>query len=120
MNLPLEVFVGQRYVRSRGRNRFLSFISIISMLGVAVGVAVLIVVLSVVNGFETELRERILSMTSHATISAYTNLLDDWRGVRDVALAHPEVTGAAPYVEGEAMSYSEFYPEYRLILRCQM
>ncbi len=103
MNLPLEVFVGQRYVRSHGRNRFLSFISVISMLGVAVGVAVLIVVLSVVNGFETELRERILSMTSHATISAYTNLLDDWRGVRDVALAHPEVTGAAPYVEGEAM-----------------
>lgn len=103
MRSSLELYIGQRYVRAHGRNRFLSFISVISMLGVAVGVAVLIVVLSVVNGFETELRERILSMTSHATISAYTNLLDNWREIRDTALTHPEVTGAAPYVEGEAM-----------------
>ena len=64
--------VGLRYTRAKRRNRFISFISAISMVGIALGVAVLIVVLSVMNGFEAELRERILSMTSHATISAAT------------------------------------------------
>ena len=74
-----------------------------AMLGIAVGVAVLIVVLSVVNGFETELRERLLSMTSHATISGYTDELRNWQDLRGIALRHDEVVGAAPYVEAEAM-----------------
>lgn len=100
--LPYELRIGRRYLRSSG-NRFLSFISLISMLGVAIGVAVLIVVLSVMNGFERELRSRILSVTSHATISAFGAGLADWRGARTQALANPEVEGAAPFVEGEAL-----------------
>ena len=67
---PFELTIGRRYLRSTG-NRFLSFISLISMAGVAIGVAVLIVVLSVMNGFEHELRSRILSLTSHATMTAF-------------------------------------------------
>jgi lipoprotein-releasing system permease protein len=100
--LPYELMIGRRYLRSVG-NRFLSFISLISMLGVAIGVAVLIVVLSVMNGFERELRSRILSVTSHATISAFGAGLADWPAARRRALENPEVSGAAPFIEGEAM-----------------
>ena len=74
-----ELFVGTRYIRSRGKNRFVSFISLVSMLGIALGVAVLIVVLSVMNGFEKELRERILSMTSHATMTSIEGRIENWR-----------------------------------------
>jgi len=100
--MPYELMIGRRYLRSTG-NRFLSFISLISMLGVAIGVAVLIVVLSVMNGFERELRSRILSVTSHATVSAFGAGLADWPAARQLALANPAVRGAAPFVEGEAL-----------------
>ncbi len=83
---PFEVRIGRRYLRSSG-NRFLSFISLMSMLGVAIGVAVLIVVLSVMNGFETELRSRILSITSHATLAAFGAGAADWPAMRATALA---------------------------------
>jgi lipoprotein-releasing system permease protein len=99
---PFEIRIGRRYLRASG-NRFLSFISLMSMLGVAIGVAVLIVVLSVMNGFETELRSRILSITSHATLSAFGAGADDWRGLRATALRDPRIAAAAPYVEGEAL-----------------
>ncbi len=99
----LETFLGLRYIWSRSGNRFISFISLISMLGITIGVAVLVVVLSVVNGFETELRARILSMTSHAAISGYTGQLADWTQARQTAMQHPRVIEAAPYVEGEGM-----------------
>jgi lipoprotein-releasing system permease protein len=99
---PYELRIGRRYLRSTG-NRFLSFISLISMVGVAIGVAVLIVVLSVMNGFESELRSRILSVTSHATLSAFGAGVPDWLSLRDQALGSPGVTGAAPFVEGEAL-----------------
>ena len=99
---PYELMIGRRYLRSSG-NRFLSFISLISMLGVAIGVAVLIVVLSVMNGFERELRSRILSVTSHATISAFGAGMADWPAARRLALGNPSVRGAAPFVEGEAL-----------------
>jgi len=99
----LEALLGFRYIWSRSGNRFISFISLISMLGIAIGVAVLIVVLSVVNGFETELRSRILSMTSHAAISGYRGGLADWRAAGRIALAHPQVLAVAPFVEGEGM-----------------
>jgi lipoprotein-releasing system permease protein len=105
-SLPYELLVGRRYLRSTG-NRFLSFISLISMLGVAIGVAVLIVVLSVMNGFERELRGRILSVTSHATVSAFGAGLADWRAAREKALANPEVSAAAPFAEGEALLIGE-------------
>ncbi len=100
--LPYELRIGRRYLRSSG-NRFLSFISLMSMLGVAIGVAVLIVVLSVMNGFERELRERILSVTSHATLTAFGAGLPDWPSMRAQALRNPRVAGAAPFVEGEAL-----------------
>jgi lipoprotein-releasing system permease protein len=79
MSSRYELFIGRRYLRSTRGNRFVSFISTISMVGVAIGVAVLIVVLSVMNGFEEELRGRILSLTSHATISGFGAGLTDWQ-----------------------------------------
>ena len=103
---PYELRIGRRYLRSTG-NRFLSFISLMSMLGVAIGVAVLIVVLSVMNGFERELRERILSMTSHATVTTFGAGLQDWPALRERALANPAVEAVAPYVEGEALLIGE-------------
>jgi lipoprotein-releasing system permease protein len=104
--LPYELRIGRRYLRSTG-NRFLSFISLISMLGVAIGVAVLIVVLSVMNGFERELRSRILSVTSHATVAAFGGGLEDWPALREQVLRDPAVAAAAPYVEGEALAIAE-------------
>jgi len=101
-SVPYELRIGRRYLRSTG-NRFLSFISAMSMVGVAIGVAVLIVVLSVMNGFERELRDRILSMTSHATVTAFGAGLPDWAALRAQALANPRVAAAAPFVEGEAL-----------------
>jgi lipoprotein-releasing system permease protein len=100
--MPYELSIGRRYLRSTG-NRFLSFISLISMLGVAIGVAVLIVVLSVMNGFEHELRARILSLTSHATITAFGEGLSGWPAMREQALGNPRVAAAAPFVETEAL-----------------
>ncbi|MDH4105645.1 MAG: lipoprotein-releasing ABC transporter permease subunit [Gammaproteobacteria bacterium] len=99
---PFELSIGRRYLRSTG-NRFLSFISLISMVGVAIGVAVLIVVLSVMNGFEHELRARILSLTSHATVTAFGEGLSGWQAMRDIALKNPRVRAAAPFVEAETL-----------------
>ncbi len=103
MYQPLTLFVGLRYLRAKRRNHFISFISLISMMGIALGVATLITVLSVMNGFETELRERILGMISHATIQGYDGEFADWPDVVARARQHPEVIGAAPYVEQETM-----------------
>ena len=103
MRAPYEWFVGSRYLRSGHRNRFISFISLISMLGLALGVAVLIVVLSVMNGFELELRQRILSMTSHATLMGLQGRLEDWPQIRIRALENPAVLAAAPYIEDQGM-----------------
>jgi lipoprotein-releasing system permease protein len=98
-----EWLVGTRYLRSGQRRGFLSFITVISVLGLALGVAVLVVVLSVMNGFERELRSRILTVTSHATLMGLEGPLPDWRRARDVALATPGVKAAVPYVESRAM-----------------
>ncbi len=98
-----EFWIGKRYVRSRSGNRFVSLISGISMLGIAIAVAVLIVVLSVVNGFERELKERLLAMTAHASIEAAGGALGDWRGLAALAIEDPRVVGAAPYVSGQAL-----------------
>jgi len=98
-----ELLIGRRYLRSSRANRFVSFISVISMVGVAIGVAVLIVVLSVMNGFEQELRGRILSLTSHATISAFGAGLADWQGTATKIGEHPEVVAVAPYIEDQAL-----------------
>lgn len=98
-----ELLIGRRYLRAGRGNRFVSFISIISMAGVAIGVAVLIVVLSVMNGFEQELRGRILSLTSHATISGLDSRLPQWQAAAERIRESPEVVAVAPYVEDQAL-----------------
>src|SRR6188472_3092350 len=103
MFYPLEFFIGLRYTRAKRRNHFISFISVISILGIAIGVATLITVLSVMNGFEKELRERILGMVSHATISPIDNGIRDWQKLIEEAKRNPLVIGAAPYIEGEGL-----------------
>lgn len=100
---PLSVFVGLRYTRAKRRNHFISFISLTSMFGVALGVAALITVLSVMNGFEKELRERILGMTSHAFITGAGGTLKDWHALQDMIGESPHVVNSAPFVEGQAM-----------------
>ncbi|MDH3620960.1 MAG: lipoprotein-releasing ABC transporter permease subunit [Gammaproteobacteria bacterium] len=103
MGKRFEMWIGNRYVRSRSRNSFVSLISAISMLGIAIAVLVLIVVLSVVNGFERELKDRLLAMTAHATIEDVNGSLEGADAVRRVALANPRVEAAAPYVDGQAL-----------------
>ncbi len=100
---PLELFVGLRYTRAKRRNHFISFISLTSMLGIALGVTALITVLSVMNGFEKELRERILGMASHATVSGPEGRLENWQAVAAQIAGHPRVLGLAPYVQAEGM-----------------
>jgi lipoprotein-releasing system permease protein len=104
---PFELYVGLRYLRASRGGGFVSFISLISIVGIALGVAVLIVVLSVMNGFEKELRERILGLASHASITGFDGPLAEWRLVRDVAQANPQVTAAAPYVEGQGLMLAD-------------
>ncbi|SEQ00630.1 lipoprotein-releasing system permease protein [Solimonas aquatica] len=103
MHAWYELLVGLRYTRAKRRNHFISFISAASMAGIAVGVTALITVLSVMNGFESELRTRILGMASHATISAYQGGLSDWAKLAELARQHPDVAAVAPYIEGEGM-----------------
>jgi lipoprotein-releasing system permease protein len=100
---PLSLFVGLRYTRAKRRNHFISFISLISMLGIMLGIVALIVVLSVMNGFHKEIQERILGMASHATISDPVAGIADWAALVEQVRQHPEVVGAAPYVEIQSM-----------------
>jgi lipoprotein-releasing system permease protein len=107
LNLPYEVRIGLRYTRAgrraRRRNGFISFISAISMGGIMLGVAALIVVLSVMNGFTKEVRDRMLSVVSHIELSSYGGALGDWRALAQRALRNPAVVAAAPYVNAQAM-----------------
>ena len=103
MFAPFELCVGLRYTRAKRRNHFISFISLTSMIGIALGATALITVISVMNGFERELRERILGMASHATISGADGSLEGWEPLVATAEAHPEVVGAAPFVELQGM-----------------
>ena len=99
---PLSIFIGARYTRAKRRNHFISFISLTSMIGLALGVLAMIVVLSVMNGFQKEMSSRILGMVPHATLAA-SKPLDDWQAVAEVALRNKQVTGAAPFAELEGM-----------------
>jgi len=101
-----EMWIGSRYVRSRSRNSFVSLISAISMLGIAIAVLVLIVVMSVVNGFERELKDRLLAMTAHASIEDVNGELADADVVLEVAMRNARVRAAAPYVDGQALLVS--------------
>ena len=98
-----EILVGLRYTRAKRRNHFISFISAISMAGIALGVAALIVVLSVMNGFQKELRARILGVASHVQLSGADNRLADWAAVAEIATQDPRVRGAAPFVNAQGM-----------------
>jgi lipoprotein-releasing system permease protein len=101
--LPYELFIGLRYTRAKRRNHFISFISLTSMLGIALGVAALITVLSVMNGFQNELRTRILGVASHVQISGPGDVLSDWQAVAALAASNPRVIAAAPYVNVQGM-----------------
>jgi lipoprotein-releasing system permease protein len=103
MSLPYEWMLGTRYLRATRGRGFLSFITLVSVFGLAIGVAVLIVVLSVMNGFERELKTRILSVTSHATLMGLDGSLKDWRDDQTRALTLPGVLAAAPYIEAQAL-----------------
>jgi lipoprotein-releasing system permease protein len=98
-----EFWVGLRYTRAKRRNHFISFISLISMLGIGLGVAALIVVLSVMNGFQKELRTRILGVVSHVQISGVGGELANWQQTIDAVAQHPRVRSAAPYVQAQSM-----------------
>jgi len=98
-----ETWIGSRYVRSRSSNSFVSLISVISMLGIAIAVMVLIVVMSVVNGFERELKDRLLAMTAHASIEDVDGRLVSYESLLEVAEENARVRAAAPYVEGQAL-----------------
>jgi lipoprotein-releasing system permease protein len=100
---PIPVAIGLRYLRAKRRNGFISFISLASILGIALGVAALITTLAVMSGFQQEIRDRMLQMAAHATVSAFGEPLADWQRAVDLALADPRVAGAAPYVEKEAL-----------------
>lgn len=98
-----EYWIGRRYVKSRSSNGFISLISAISMLGIAIAVAVLIVVLSVVNGFERELKDRLLAMSAHASIESPEGRLQDWPSWVERASSQSDVTAAAPFVDGQGL-----------------
>ncbi len=103
MMASYEFLIGRRYLRSARGNRFVSFISAISMAGIAIGIAVLIIVLSVMNGFEHELQHRILGLTPHATVSGFGGTFGDWQRVAARVRNHSEVVAVAPFVSGQAM-----------------
>ena len=100
---PFELFIGLRYTRSRQRNRFISFISLVSVIGIALGITVLITVLSVMNGFQREIRTRILSVASHVQITGPGEVLADWRATAAAAANNPEVVATAPYVSAQGL-----------------
>ncbi|MDF1582680.1 MAG: lipoprotein-releasing ABC transporter permease subunit [Methyloprofundus sp.] len=100
---PLILYIGLRYTRAKRRTQFISFITLTSVLGIALGVTALITVLSVMNGFEAELRQRILGMTAHSTVTGRGGELDDWQVLKEKLHNYPHIQGAAPFVNGQVM-----------------
>ena len=100
---PIPVAIGLRYLRAKRRNGFISFISFASIVGIALGVAALITTLAVMSGFQREIRDRMLQMAAHATVSGFGEPLQDWPHAVAIAMKDPRVSGAAPYVEKEAL-----------------
>jgi lipoprotein-releasing system permease protein len=98
-----ELFIGLRYTRSRQRTRFISVISLISIVGIALGMTVLITVLSVFNGFQREVRTRMLSAVAHLQVSGLSETIDDWTKVAEIVKRHPEVQATAPYVTAQGL-----------------
>lgn len=100
---PVPVAIGLRYLRAKRRNGFISFISMASILGIAIGVAALITTLAVMTGFQREIRDRMLEMAAHATITADGEAMENWQQAVAVARADDRVAGAAPYIETQAL-----------------
>jgi len=100
---PLSLYIGLRYTGAKRRTQFISFITLTSVLGIALGVTALITVLSVMNGFEAELRQRILGMTAHSTITGRTGELENWQGLQATIKDYPHIEGTAPFVKGQVM-----------------
>ena len=100
---PIELGIAFRYLRSKNKNRFISFISVISVTGIAIAVAVLIVVSSVMNGFEHEVRSKILNVVSHGAITGWSGSIEDWQSLRATIESHPEVVSTAQFVSGQGM-----------------
>ena len=98
-----ELFIGLRYTRSRQRTRFISVISLISIVGIALGMTVLITVLSVFNGFQREVRTRMLSAVAHVQVQGLGETLSDWQNVAQQAAKHPAVQATAPYVAAQGL-----------------
>lgn len=101
--LSYEFFIGLRYLRAKKRNHFISFISLISLMGITLGMIALITVMSVMNGFQKEIRARILGVASHVQIGSYVGGLEHWQQTAQEASKHPSVEAAAPYVAGQGM-----------------
>lgn len=99
---PLSIYIGARYTRAKRRNHFVSFISLTSMIGLALGVLVMIVVLSVMNGFDHEMRTKVLGMVPHATVESAVPI-DDWRSIAAPMLEHPQVLAVAPFVQMQGL-----------------
>ena len=107
--------IGLRYTRAKKDNHFISFISLVSMLGIALGIIVLITVMSVMNGFEAELRERILGMVPHIVIGDRGDGFEDWQSLEKKVLTNPQVTAAAPFIDAQAMFRYRGYTKYGLV-----
>ncbi|MDO9322796.1 MAG: lipoprotein-releasing ABC transporter permease subunit, partial [Pseudomonas sp.] len=99
---PLSIYIGARYTRAKRRNHFVSFISLTSMIGLALGVLVMIVVLSVMNGFDHEMRTKVLGMVPHATVES-AQPIDDWRSIAAPMQKHPQVLAVAPFVQMQGL-----------------
>lgn len=100
---PFPLFIGARYANFKRRDHFITFLSIVSMLGIALGVMVLITVLSVMNGFTQEIRSRILSITPHVMVLGWDRSLSDWQPLADTLKKHPGVEAVGPYIDGQGM-----------------
>ncbi|TDR81958.1 lipoprotein-releasing ABC transporter permease subunit [Paludibacterium purpuratum] len=103
MQLPFEAMIGLRYLRAKRRNGFISFISLISVLGIGLGVAALIIVLSVMNGFQKEIRGRILGAAAHIEVGDYQGRVANWQTLRPYLLKEPRVVAAAPFVSAQGL-----------------
>lgn len=115
MKKSVSLMIGLRYTRAKKDNHFISFISLVSMMGIALGIIVLITVMSVMNGFESELRERILGMVPHIVIGDRGDGFEDWQSLEALVLENPDVTAAAPFIDAQAMFRHRGYTKYGLI-----
>lgn len=104
---PASLFIGLRYTRAKRRNHFISFISVVSMVGIALGVTVLITVLSVMNGFDKEIKKRVFSMVPPITVTSMSGYVSGWQDLQKTIKQYPYITASAPFVSGEVLlSYS--------------